>query len=262
MNVTPVILTYNEEPNLGPTLAALAWASRIVVVDSGSSDRTAEIARSFTNVAWFERGFDSHAAQWSYAIRETSIDTRYVLALDADMRPGPGFLEELARFSKLRGDAALDAAMVPFEYRIQGRRLFGSIYPAQVRVFAREAIRIEQRGHTQVFRPIAPVIAQVVRFRSKLIHEDLKPFSRWLANQLKYADLEAERIRHAPTQRFVDRIRQAGVSPAIWGAYAYLRAGGPFKGTASRAYAEERMVFEAMLARLLASPEPATRVSL
>jgi glycosyltransferase involved in cell wall biosynthesis len=253
MNVTPVILTYNEEPNLGPTLAALAWASRIVVVDSGSSDRTAEIARSFANVAWFERGFDSHAAQWSYAIRGTSVDTRYVLALDADMRPGPGFREELARFSELAGDAAL----VPFEYRIQGRRLLGSIYPAQVRIFAREAIRIEQRGHTQVFCPIAPV----VRFRSKLIHEDLKPFSRWLANQLNYADLEAERIRHAPTQRFVDRIRRAGISPAIWGAYAYLRAGGPFAGAASRAYAEERMVFEAMLARLLALPESASRVS-
>jgi glycosyltransferase involved in cell wall biosynthesis len=258
MNVTPVILTYNEEPNLGPTLAALAWASRIVVVDSGSSDRTAEIARSFANVAWYERGFDSHAAQWTYAIRGTSIDTRYVLALDADMRPGPGFREELARFSELRGDAAL----VPFDYRIQGRRLLGSIYPAQVRIFASDAIRIEQRGHTQVFRPIAPMIAPVVRFRSKLIHEDLKPFSRWLANQLKYADLEADRIRHAPTRRFVDRIRQAGVSPAIWGAYAYLRAGGPFKGAASRAYAEERMVFEAMLARLLAGPDPASRVSL
>ena len=46
-----------------------------------------------------------------------------------------------------------------------------------------------------------------------------------------------------------------------WGAYAYLRAGGPFKGRASRAYAEERMVFEALLARLLAGPEPASRIS-
>ena len=43
-------------------------------------------------------------------------------------------------------------------------------------------------------------------------------------------------------------------------AYAYLRAGGPFKGRASRAYAEERMVFEALLARLLAGPEPASRM--
>jgi glycosyltransferase involved in cell wall biosynthesis len=246
MNVTPVILTYNEEPNIGPTLASLAWAPRVVVVDSGSSDRTAEIARSFANVAWFKREFDAHKTQWLYAIHGTGIDTRYVLALDADMRPGTGFVEELTRFSKLDGEAAL----VPFEYRMQGRPLLGSIYPAQVRLFRKERILIEQRGHTQVFSPTVPS----VRFRSKLIHEDYKPFSRWLANQLKYADLEAERIRTAPVPRFLDRIRRAGISPAIWGVYAYLRAGGPFGGSASRAYAQERMVFEALLARLLADP--------
>lgn len=254
MNVTPVILTYNEEINIRPTLESLGWASRIVVVDSGSSDRTGEIARSFANVAWFVRKFDSHAAQWSYAVQSTSIDTRYILALDADMRPGPGFQAELARFTEQTGHAAL----VPFEYRIHGRTLLGSIYPAQVRVFAKEDIRIEQRGHTQVFNPIVPLY----RFRCKLIHEDRKPVSRWLANQIKYATLEAERIRNAPVKGFRDRLRRSGISPAVWGTYAYLRAGGPFKGGASRAYAQERMVFEALLARLLAGPEPAARLPL
>jgi glycosyltransferase involved in cell wall biosynthesis len=246
MNITPVILTYNEEPNLAATLRSLAWARRIVVVDSGSSDGTPEIARSFPNVAWFVRNFDSHAAQWSYAVHDTDIDTRYVLALDADMRPAPGFREELARFSG-------QAGLVPFEYRVHGQSLMGSIYPSQIRVFTRQDILIEQRGHTQVFRTAAPVY----RFRGKLIHEDLKPFSRWLANQLKYASLEADRIRHAPAASLRDRLRCTGFSPAIWGAYAYLRSGGPFKGSASRAYAEERMVFEALLARLLAGPESA-----
>ena len=248
MNVTPVILTYNEEPNIGATLSSLSWAARVVVVDSGSSDRTAGIARSFGNVDWFVRQFDSHKAQWLHAVHQTSIDTGYVLALDADMRPGPGFRDELAAFT----DQSDQAAIVPFEYRIHGRPLLGSIYPAQVRVFRREDILIEQRGHTQVFSATGPLY----RFRSKLIHEDHKPFGRWLANQLKYASLEAERIRNAPTKALIDRLRWAGVSPAIWGGYAYLRTGGPFKEPSSRAYAEERMVFEALLARLLADSEP------
>jgi len=254
MNITPVILTYNEEPNIAATLKTLTWAHRVVVVDSGSSDRTAEIVRSFGNVAWCLRKFDSHAAQWSYAVHETSIDTRYILALDADMRPGPGFQAELARFTEQAGQAAL----VPFEYRIHGRALLGSLYPAQVRVFAKEDIRIEQRGHTQVFDTAAPLY----RFRCKLIHEDFKPVSRWLANQVKYAGLEAERIRTARTQSFRDRFRRSGVSPAIWGTYAYLRAGGPFKGRASWTYAQERMVFEALLARLLAGPASASSLLL
>jgi hypothetical protein len=249
MNITPVILTYNEEPNIAATLASLTWAGRVVVLDSGSTDRTAEIAQSFSNVAWFARQFDSHAAQWSFAVHGTAIDTRYILALDADMRPALGFVDELERFTAHNQQAGL----VPFEYRVHRQPLMGSIYPAQIRVFTRENIRIEQRGHTQVFSTDAPVY----RFHSKLIHEDLKPFSRWLSNQLQYASLEADRIRNSPAASLRDRLRRSGFSPAIWGAYAYLRSGGPFKGGASRAYAEERMLFEALLARLLTSPNSA-----
>jgi len=253
MNLTPIILTYNEEQNIAAPLGALAWARRIVVVDSGSTDRSAEIARSFANVAWFVRPFDCHAGQWSYAVHGTAIDTRYILALDADMRPGPGFEQELARFTEQPGGAGI----VPFEYRVQGRPLMGSIYPPQLRVFTRENVRIEQRGHTQVFTSAAPLY----RFSAKLIHEDRKPFGRWVANQLQYAALEAERIRAARSHGIRDRLRCSGVSPAIWGAYAYLRAGGPLKGRAARAYAQERMVFEALLARLLAGSEPAPGVT-
>jgi hypothetical protein len=155
MNITPVILTYNEEPNIGPTLASLTWASRVVVVDSGSSDRTREIARSFANVAWFVREFDSHAAQWSYAIQGTSIDTRYILALDADMRPG----RALRRSWRDSPNRPARLRWCRSNIGVHGRPLFGSIYPAQVRVFTKEDVRIEQRGHTQVFRSTALCIA-------------------------------------------------------------------------------------------------------
>ncbi len=117
MPVTPVILTFNEGCNIKSTLASLAWAPRVVVLDSGSTDRTEQIARSFCNVNWFVRQFDTHRLQWLYAIHETSITTDYVLALDADMCPGVGFQDELDAFLK-RGEFA--GAQIPFEYRILG----------------------------------------------------------------------------------------------------------------------------------------------
>jgi glycosyltransferase involved in cell wall biosynthesis len=244
MTVTPVILTFNEGSNIRTTLSSLEWATRVVVVDSGSTDETEQIARSFGNVDWFVRGFDSHRAQWLYAIHETSIASDYVLALDADMRPGVGFQDELGAFLE-RGDFA--GAWIPFEYRMLGRGLMGSIYPAQIRLFRKDQVRIDQTGHSQVFE----VNGTVCRFRSQLIHEDMKPMNRWLSNQVKYASLEAARIKSASKRNFKDWLRMVGISPPIWGVYAYVRAGGPFRFGASRAYAYERLIFEAILARML-----------
>lgn len=245
MTITPVILTYNEDHNIEATLASLAWASRIVLLDSGSTDRTEQIARSFRNVSWFVRRFTDHCSQWRYALDETSISTEYVLALDADMRPGVGFRAELETFLR---DRQFAGAWIPFDYRVLGHGLLGSIYPAQVRLFRRDYVHIDQPGHTQVFHVNGPLY----RFRSKLIHEDHKPVSRWLDSQMKYASLEAARIRIARKKALKDRLRLVGISPAIYGAYAYVKAGGPLKGAASRAYAHERLIFETILARLLA----------
>ncbi len=54
--ITPLILTFNEEVNIGRTLGKLTWASRVIVVDSFSTDRTLEICAGFPNVdAWVRR---------------------------------------------------------------------------------------------------------------------------------------------------------------------------------------------------------------
>ena len=257
MTITPVILTFNEASNIEMTLASLRWASRVVVLDSGSTDQTERIARSFNNVNWYVREFDNHRAQWLYAIHETSITSHYVLALDADMRPGVGFQDELNAFLSFGGEFA--GARIPFEYRMLGRALMGSIYPAQIRLFQKNQVRIVQLGHSQAFE----VNGNVCKFRSPLIHEDLKPMSRWLNNQMKYASLEAVRIRCVRKQNLKDWLRIAGISPAIVGAWAYISAGGPFRPVASRAYACERLIFEAILARMLTeSREEASRTEI
>jgi glycosyltransferase involved in cell wall biosynthesis len=94
-DITPVILTYNEEQNLDRTLAALEWARDIVIVDSFSTDKTLEIAARFPSVRVFQRAFDIMAQQWTFATQQTNIDTDWILALDADYLLTSDFVDEL-----------------------------------------------------------------------------------------------------------------------------------------------------------------------
>ena len=82
--ITPVILTYNESANIGRTLACLSWATRVIVLDSGSSDDTETTARTFGNVEWQQRPFDTHAAQCNFVLEQSGLNSAWVLFLDAD----------------------------------------------------------------------------------------------------------------------------------------------------------------------------------
>src|ERR1041384_843985 len=82
--ITPLILTYNEAPNIARALGGLSWAKEIVVVDSFSDDETVQIAMSFPNVRVVQRSFDCHRNQWEFGLKETGISTPWILALDAD----------------------------------------------------------------------------------------------------------------------------------------------------------------------------------
>src|SRR5436189_3314309 len=96
-HITPVLLTFNEEPNIARTLARLEWAKDIVVVDSGSTDATRAILAKFPNVRVFDRRFESHANQWRFATEETQIGTSWILRLDADYEVLKPLIMELAR---------------------------------------------------------------------------------------------------------------------------------------------------------------------
>lgn len=242
--VTPILLTYNESPNLARTLEALQWARRVVVLDSGSQDNTEAIARRFPNTAWFTRPFDSHGAQWQHGISETGIGTPYLLALDADMRPTESLLDEISTHFLPGGYAA---GTIAFEYWMLGRPLAGSLYPAQLRLMRTDLARSWQEGHTHVFGADGPHY----RLRSHLIHDDRKPLEGWLRSQWQYAVLESRRIGHGPVAQLKDQLRVWGVMPLVAGSLAYLKAGGPFYGAPARAYAYERMLFETLLARTL-----------
>ena len=248
-HITPVILTYNEAPNIGRTLEALRWAGAVVVVDSGSSDATRQIARTFPNVRIFERAFDEHASQWNFAISETRIATPWILALDADYVLSPELVEELSTLEPPAGVAGYRTA---FTYCVFGSPLRASAYPPVVTLFRTGQGRYRQDGHTQRIA----VDGEIRDLVHRIHHDDRKPFRRWMAGQLRYSRLEAAKLLATPVAQLdaADRLRRLIViAPIVMPPYCLFVKGNALDGLGGLYYAAQRTVAELLLsARLVA----------
>ena len=241
--ITPLILTYNEESNLERTMNQLSWASDIVVVDSFSSDNTAKIAGSFPQTRVFQREFDSHQRQWRFGLTKTDIKTQWVLALDADYVLTDDLISELRN---LQPEPEVNGYTAEFVYCLNGKRLRCGIYPPVNVLYRANEAAYEQDGHTHR----VSIKGEVRLLRSKILHDDRKPLRRWLLSQVNYAQLEAHKLQtSAPGNlSFFDRIRSWRIiAPAGMLFYCLVIRGGLFDGWAGLFYAFQRTLAELML---------------
>jgi glycosyltransferase involved in cell wall biosynthesis len=245
--ITPLILTYNEGPNIGRALEHLAWAREIIVVDSFSDDETLEIASSFPNVRIVQREFDCHRNQWEFALRETSITTPWVLALDADYVIANDFVNELEQLDPAETTAGYRANFV---YCINGRKLNSGIYPPVTVLYRHALASYVQDGHAQRVVVDGPV----AQLRSPVLHDDRKPLGRWLKSQTSYAELEAQKllVTNPRELSFRDRLRRwALIVPPAMLFYCLIVRGGIFDGWRGIYYACQRTFAELMLSLYL-----------
>jgi glycosyltransferase involved in cell wall biosynthesis len=211
--ITPLILTYNEAPNIERTLKPLNWARQIMVIDSGSTDRTLDILQHHPNVRVIYRQFDDHTSQWNFGLSQVS--TPWTLSLDADYIVSQRLVEELRTLNPADG---IDAYAAGFRYLIFGKPLRGNLYPERLVLFRREACHYIADGHTQILRPRGAVR----RLKGRIDHDDQKPLSRWLDSQRAYACLEADLLTAASpgTLGWADRLRH-WIWPAAPAAFLY-----------------------------------------
>ncbi len=242
--ITPVILTYNEAPNIGRTLQSLTWAREIVVVDSFSTDDTPDIIRQFSNARIVERAFSNHADQWNFAAFQTGIASDWILALDADYLLPPTAIDELR---SLDPNGAIDGHRAAFRYCVWGEPLRSALYPPVTVLFRKAKGSFYQDGHTHRLR-LDGAIAQL---KEPFLHDDRKTLSHWLAAQDRYMRLEAEHIAETSWSKlnFSDRARRwPPFAPFVVFLQCYLIKGGVLDGRAGLYYALQRMLAEALLA--------------
>jgi len=241
---TPVILTFNEAPNIARTLGLLQWAKEVVVLDSGSTDGTREIASAFPNVRFWARPLDTLAGQWNAALADPQLRTEWVLALDADYTVPAALTAEMAALSPAQSVSGYRAH---FSYAIHGRVLRASLYPPHVVLFRRTRGRYVQDGHA--YRLLLD--GQEEDLQERIIHDDRKPFRRWLASQNRYAYQEAQRLTtvrwaHASMR---DRVRKTVIlAPWIVPMYTLFGKGVALDGLRGLRYTFERAIAETLIA--------------
>lgn len=241
-HITPLIITYNEKANIVRTLKRLVWARRIVVIDSGSSDGTLEIVRSYPQTELIHRPFDNFANQCNFGI--SKIATAWVLSLDADYE----LSEELV--AELRGltpNATTNGYRARFIYRICGHDLRGTLYPPRTVLYRRDRARYRNEGHGH--RVV--VEGEIVSLSGVIYHDDRKPLARWFSSQQRYASQEAEHLLawDRKSLKRTDRLRQAGwCAPPLVFVYALIFKGCLLDGWPGWYYALQRLLAETLVA--------------
>ncbi len=237
--ITPVILTFNEAPNLNRTLRQLTWAKRIVVIDSFSTDETLQILRQYPQVEIYQRRFDTHARQWNYGLAQ--VQTEWVLSLDADYFVSNELIAEMAVL-----DPTADSYFVPFKYCVFGKPLRGALLPPRAALFRRQQATYLDDGHTQLLQ----TRGKSATLTSPLYHDDRKPLSRWLWAQDRYAVLEVKKLLETPAKQLglADRLRRyVVVAPFVILFYCLILRRGILDGPAGWYYAFQRILAEILL---------------
>ncbi|MGH6616005.1 glycosyltransferase family 2 protein [Sphingomonas sp.] len=183
--ITPMVITYNEEPNIARVLDQLTWAKRILIIDSGSTDETLAIIARYPQAEVVTRKFDTFAAQCNFGMG--LIETPFVLSMDADYVLTQALIDEI---TLLRPAMTVSGYRTAFRYCIYGHRLAGTLYPARVTLYRPERGEYADFGHGHKLA----IEGAVEDLRGTIDHDDRKSLRRWLVSQDKYIVREADHL--------------------------------------------------------------------
>lgn len=188
MDLTVVVLTFNEERHLARCLNSVAGlATRILVVDSFSTDRTANIAREH-GAQVLHREFVNHATSFNWALTQLPTGTEWILRIDADEVLSAQLREEIRH--KLPGlPSGVRGVYLPRSMVFQGTKLrYGGVRSVRIlRLFRWGFGRSENRWMDEHIS----VDGDTVSFDGELVDENLNSLSWWTDKHNRYASREA-----------------------------------------------------------------------
>lgn len=191
--ISVIVMTHNEEANIGSCLETIVdWADEIFVVDSGSTDRTVEIATKY-HAKVFQHPFETYSRKRNWAQTNLPIANEWVCHIDADERVSPAMLAELRKcFADKSIDQHINGLVVRRLIVFEGKCIkHGGIYPTYTcRIFRRQFGRCEDREYDQHFL----VEGQTLTLEVDLLEITATSLFLWTARHNQWAQLEARQL--------------------------------------------------------------------
>jgi len=212
------MIAMNEEANLPRTLESVRWADEIIVVDSGSKDRTIEIAHSF-GARTSHHAFGGHGEQKNVALDLCTSD--WILLLDADEVLSPELQQEIRTL--LAGEPRFGAYWIPRRNLILGRWMrHGGFYPdLKLRLFRRGSARLSEGVGPHSTPQFA---GQRGRLKHDMLHHAYPDMNTYLEHMNRYSsEIAALLVKSGRTSRsFPAFLWNAVLNPAATFIYNYF----------------------------------------
>ncbi len=181
--ISVIIITKNEENNIGDCLKSVQWADEIILVDSVSDDKTVEIARNYTRKI-FNRKWAGYSKQKQYAL--SLAENEWVLSIDADERVTPELKNEI--------QAGLDEKYNGFSISRRnyflGKHITGCGWDNdfQLRLFRKGKTSVTDRFVHESFE----VDGNIGKLENRIDHYSYRSLKEAISKMNNYSSLEAE----------------------------------------------------------------------
>ncbi len=198
--VSVIIPTRNEEMNIRQCLNSIGWADEMFVVDSESTDHTAEIAREYTDHVVTFRWNGRWPKKKNWSLEKLPLSHEWVLFVDADEQVTPGIAEEIKQV--ISNGTEFSGFMVKYDFYYLGRLLKHGLPVWKCVLFRHKRGRFERIDVPEVTGCDVevdehPVIkGKVGKLKNKMIHNDFKDLHHFFDRHNIYSDWEARLHSH------------------------------------------------------------------
>ena len=189
IDMTAIILTYNEEANIKRCIESIRnLVQRIIVVDSYSTDNTVNIAKEL-NVEVFQNKWIHYAAQFNWALDNIKIYTKWIFRIDADECVPEELENEIRENCAIHENDDINGFILRYKVNFLGRFLLhGGWYPfLKLTIFKRDFGRFEDRAMGE---HIILSEGKAITLKTDCLHYDFKDLTTWTEKHNKYSSRE------------------------------------------------------------------------